>query len=112
MGWNCKEFWNFETALVYCTESFRNEIDKNKYVVLALLDLSKAFDSFQYNILEKKLFDLGFDGPPTRTIIDFTSNRIQKVCVNNTSEKIELYQGKPQGTVPVLLFLKLMLTLT
>ena len=32
--------------------------------------------------------------------IDFTSNRIQKVCVNNTTnEKIELYQGVPQGTV-------------
>ena len=38
-------------ALVYCRESLRSEIDKNKHVALALPDLSKAFDSIQYNIL-------------------------------------------------------------
>ena len=33
-------------------------------------------------------------------LIDFTSHRIQKVCVNNTtSENIELYQDMPQFTV-------------
>ena len=73
---------------------------KHKYVAVALLDLSKAFDSVQYNISEKKLFDLGFDEPSGKMLIDFTSSRIQEVCVNNTtSEKIEIYKGVPQGTV-------------
>ena len=62
-------------ALVYCTESFRSEINKNKYVALALNDLSKAFGSIQYSILEKKLFDLGFDKPSRKMLFDFTSNK-------------------------------------
>ena len=33
-------------------------------------------------------------------MIDFTSKRIQKVCVSNiTSKKTELCQGVPQGTI-------------
>ena len=91
-------------ALVYRTEFSCIEIDKSKYAALALLDLWKVFQSIQY-ILENKLFDLGFDGPSRKILIDFTFNRIQKVYVNNTSETIELYQGVPQGTVlgPLLL---------
>ena len=45
-------------ALLYLTESIRYEIDKNKIVHYALLDLSKAFDSICHQKLLSKLFKL------------------------------------------------------
>ena len=75
-------------------------MDKNKYVTAAFLDLSKAFDSIQHDILETKLRQIGFDDLSTRLVMDFNSERIQKVITNNSeSEWIKLYQGVPQGTV-------------
>ena len=71
-------------ADVNCTGHFRIEIDKNKFVTCALLDLSTAFDSIQYNSLYRKLFDIGFDESSISLLLDFTTDRMQKVCVNST----------------------------
>ena len=69
---------------------------------MALLDFSNALDSNQNNTLETKIFDLSFDGSIKKLPINYISNRIQKVCVNNTtSEEIEL------GTVVGALLLKI-----
>ena len=48
-------------ALLYAREKIRSDIDNNKTVAAAFLDLSKAFDSISNEILLEKLENLGFD---------------------------------------------------
>ena len=43
-------------AILYAIESFRLNIDKNEFTACTLLDLSKAFDSLNHEILIKKHF--------------------------------------------------------
>ena len=45
-----------QDALVYVTESTRNQKDLKKIVHAALLDLSKAFDSISHEVLIEKCF--------------------------------------------------------
>ena len=42
-------------ALLFATESIRKNIDQNKYVAAAFLDLSKAFDSIPHESLMKRI---------------------------------------------------------
>lgn len=87
-------------ALLYATEQFRTDISAGKTVSVALLDLSKAFDSLSHSILKTKLEDMGFTNQAILLILDYLKNRKQRVVVNNTeSEWWETNQGVPQGTV-------------
>ena len=87
-------------ALLYATEKIRSDIDNNKMVAAAFLDLSKAFDSISHEILLEKLENLGFDQIAISLIGSYLSNRTQKVVIQNTSSDwIDLYQGVPQGTI-------------
>ena len=47
-------------ALVYLTETVRADLNSRKFVGAAFLDLPKAFDSIDHNILLRKLISLGF----------------------------------------------------
>ena len=69
-------------ALLYLTESIRYEIDKNKIVHCALLDLSKAFDSICHQKLLSKLSQTGFDNNAVKMIAHYLTNRYQRVNVN------------------------------
>ena len=42
-------------ALLYATENIRSDINNNKMVAAAFLDLSKAFDSISHEVLLKNL---------------------------------------------------------
>ena len=87
-------------ALVYSTENFRYLIEQNKYVTTSLLDLSKAFDSINHNILIMKLEESGFSKSAQMLILDYLSIRLQKTKANGIeSDWIQLYQGVPQGTI-------------
>ena len=70
-------------ALLYATEHCRTDISSGKTVSLALLDLSKAFDSISHEILRIKLTNLGFSVQSISLILNYLTNRQQKVLVNN-----------------------------
>ena len=70
-----KDYWNFNRifgthqygfkkstidAIMYATQFIKKETDENKFVTAALLDLSKAFDSINHEILSIRLDDPGF----------------------------------------------------
>ena len=63
-----------QDALVYVTESIRNQIDSKKIVHAALLDLSKAFDSMSHEVLIEKIFSLGFSNGANALIASFLTN--------------------------------------
>ena len=84
-------------ALLYCTEKFRCYLDENLFVAAVMLDLSKAFDSINHEILTHKLNLLGFSSSACNLITSFLDQRIQKPVVNiYESDWIELHQWVPQ----------------
>ena len=74
---------------------------KNEFTVGIVLDLSKAFDTVNHNILLKhKLYFYGIGGKCHAWIKDYLSNRKQIVKYYNTrsTEKI-ITRGIPQGSI-------------
>ena len=48
-----------ETALINVTDNILKAIDEKSALLPVLLDMSKAFDNLNYNLLSKKLRELG-----------------------------------------------------
>ena len=95
-----------ESALLKIVNDILLSIDKGDVCVLALLDLSAAFDTLDHSILRRTLeHSFGLRGPVLSWFSAYLSNRNQTVCVgNHRSESVELVYGVPQGSVlgPVL----------
>ena len=92
----------------YFAEFIRNKTDINNFVTAAFLDLSKAFDSINYDILDIKLGNLGFDENSKNLLRSFITNRRQSVVLQDCiSDELMLHRGVPQGTVLGLLLFNL-----
>ena len=94
-------------ALISTTESIKSKIDKGNDVAGVFLDLQKAFDTVNHDILCQKLAHYGFRGNSQLLIRSFLSNRQQFVSINSfDSSKLDIHCGVPQGsTLGPLLFL-------
>lgn len=87
-------------ALLYAIETWRTAMDKGDYTAVASLDLSKAFDSVDHNILLSKLVSLGFLWPARMLISNYLSERKQAVFHNGVSSNwLTVVRGVPQGTI-------------
>ena len=87
-------------ALLYCTEKWRKLVDNGKYVAVASLDLSKAFDSIDHQILMHKLNELGFNKSARNIIGQYLHHRKQSVKVNGVmSQWLDVKYRVPQRTV-------------
>ena len=73
-----------QDALLFSTESWRNALNQSKYVAVAFIDLSKAFDSIDHTLLINKLDSFGFHNTAKLLIKSYLENRIQRVCMGNT----------------------------
>ena len=69
-----------DTALLSLTEEWRKELDDRKIIGLVSMDLSKAFDSLQHDLIVKK-FKYGADERTANIIEDYFSDRQQRVKV-------------------------------
>ena len=58
--------------------------ENKKYSVVSFLDLSKAFDTVNHEILLAKLSHYGFIGVVNGWFKTYLSDRSQQVCFNNT----------------------------
>ena len=83
------------------THDKRNKnLDKGGYICAIFMDLSKALDPLDHNLLIAKLGTYGFDTKALYYIKSYLDNRKQRVCVNsNFSSWQEIFDGVPQGSV-------------
>ena len=87
-------------ALIAMTEKWRSSLDKRGYAGAVLMDLSKAFDCMNHELLLAKLSAYGFSHGALELINSYLKNRWQRVKINHTfSEWTELLLGVPQGSV-------------
>lgn len=87
-------------ALIEITDYLKSSIDEKKYVCGMFLDLSKAFDTVNHNILLKKLQHYGVRGTANTLLKNYLTNRLQYVSLGNThSSKRSINCGVPQGSV-------------
>ena len=85
-----------------------NNLLSNETTAIISLDLSKAFDLCNHDIILKKLSAYGVRGIPLKWFESFLQNRTQMVTTNGTlsSSINEVRLGVPQGSIiGVLLFL-------
>jgi hypothetical protein len=87
-------------ALITLTDKILSAIDKGNIVVGVFLDLKKAFDTVNHNILMKKLYKYGVRGIAYDWFTDYLCNRKQYVCFNNHDSNEEIIScGVPQGSI-------------
>ena len=88
-----------EMALLkVCYDIFLN-IDQQQVTIMALLDLSAAFDTVHHTIfLDRLAKEFGIEGTPLAWMASYLSNRTQQVIVNGVrSERVSLSTGFRQG---------------
>ena len=87
----------------------KESVDNHKYGCGIFIDLRKAFDTVNRNILLTKLEHYGIRGIALRWFESYLSNRKQYVFLNGESSKLRDISccGVPQGSVlgPLLFFL-------
>ena len=87
-------------ALIEATNNLHKHLDNNEYVLGLFLDLKKAFDTVDHNILLEKLENYGIRGKPLELITSYLTNRTQCTFVNNKlSKSSKITSGVPQGSV-------------
>ncbi|CAB4039843.1 Hypothetical predicted protein, partial [Paramuricea clavata] len=95
-----KRGFSTETLLINITDSILNAIDQKKVTSLVLLDMSKAFDCVNHNLLMSKLQDMGGSQSCLQWFSSYLSNRQQVVRINSTvSDALPLTNGVPQGSI-------------
>lgn len=96
------------TALLKVTNDIKKAMDDGKITILALLDLSKAFDCVHHQLLLTKLRCLGFSKAVVKWFQSYLTGRMLRVCLNEVfkSDWAEIFTCVPQGsTLGPLLFL-------
>ena len=97
---------NTETALLMVMNDLMQECDTGSVSILALLDLSAAFDTIDHTILLNRLSQtFGLSGSVLMWFTSYIEGRFQSVKIgNHVSDEMPVRVGVPQGSVlgPVL----------
>ena len=87
-------------ALISYVEQLYLNLEKSNDVVSVFLDLSKAFDTVDHNILVSKLEHYGIRGVCLELFYDYLSDRKQSVSIaGSNSDQDILRCGVPQGSI-------------
>ena len=89
-----------EYGLLSLIERWKKIFDEKGFGGAVLMDLSKAFDTLNHELLIAKLSAYGFNNESLKLIQFYFTKRWQRTKINKTfSRWIELLQGLPHGSV-------------
>ena len=92
--------FNSQYALLAMIEKWKECLDKKGFAGAILMDLSKAFDTINHELLIAKLEAYGFEENALEIVHSYLSDRWQRTKVNTSfSNWRELLCGVPQGSV-------------
>ena len=92
--------FNAQHALTSLIEKWKLSLDKHGYAGAILMDLSKAFDTLNHELLIAKLYAYGFNKNALDFVFSYLTNRWQRTKINKSfSSWSELLSGVPQGSV-------------
>ena len=75
-------------------------LSNNRHVLGIFIDLSKAFDTLDHNILLKKVENYGIRGHALNLLRSYLENRSQYVkFLDANSDTLEIKYGVPQGSI-------------
>jgi len=95
-----KKFHSSQTALAVVHDFTLLQLEKKQYVVGLFLDLSKAFDTLNHEILINKLIHYGFSNNELNLMKSYLLNRKHYTSINNhSSSSLISTCGVPQGSV-------------
>ena len=91
---------NTEHAILDLKEYILSNMDKKETTAVLFLDLKKAFDTVNHEILLQKLEYYGIRGVAHQLISSYLLNRVQYTVVDNyESDLASILWGVPQGSV-------------
>ena len=92
--------YSTDTALTFLCDKIRLNADKGFYTGVVLIDLQKAFDTVNHDILLYKLESLGLCTNAVKWFKSYLSNRKQYVNVKESnSSLLDVTCGVPQGSI-------------
>ena len=95
-----RQGYNAQYALLSMLEKWRISVDKGGFGGGVLMDLSKAFDTLNHDLLIAKLYAYGFNRDSLRLLKSYLTDRWQRTKINNSfSSWKSLLIGVPQGSV-------------
>ncbi len=88
------------TALLDCTNDWYINMDRKLFNLVVFIDLKKAFDTVDHQILLSKLELYGIKGNALLLLKSYLSERKQKCHINGYfSSECDLKCGVPQGSI-------------
>ena len=92
--------YNSQCALLAMIERWKMSRDNNGFAGCVLMDLSKAFDTINHQLLIAKLYAYGFSKDACELIYNYLSKRWHRTKINvSFSTWAELLSGVPQGSI-------------
>ena len=89
-----------QQALLSLIETWKKVLDTKGYGGAVFIDLSKAFDTINYDLILAELLEYGFTNKSLRLVKSYLTNRWQRAKVNiSFNSWSELLLGVPQGSV-------------
>ena len=101
----CKQFGfrkghSLKHAILHLVEQTNQSFEKNEFTLGVFVDLSKAFDTVDHQVLLKKLEYYGIAGNNLRWFENYLKDRQQFVSFeHNSTKKVTVTCGIPQGCI-------------
>ena len=92
--------YNTQYALTSMIEKWKKHLDNNGFAGALLMDLSKAFDTLNHELLIAKLEAYGFNRDALAILISYLSERWQRTKINTSfSTWSDILSSVPQGSI-------------